>query len=49
VRNRLQKIEEKLGHGWSERSAEVQVALRLHRLLNGGFHGTEIADGVTPR
>jgi hypothetical protein len=49
VRNRLQKIEEKLGHGWSERSAEVQVALRLHRLLHGGFHGAEIADGVTAR
>lgn len=33
VRNRLQKAEQKLGHGWGERRTETQVALRLHRLL----------------
>jgi sugar diacid utilization regulator len=33
VRNRLQKVEEILGPGWTDRSTEVQVAIRLHRLL----------------
>jgi hypothetical protein len=33
VRNRLQKVEDALGPGWTERSTEVQVALRLHRLV----------------
>ena len=33
VRNRLQKIEEKLGRPWTARSTELQVALRLHRLV----------------
>jgi hypothetical protein len=49
VRNRLQKIEEKLGHGWSERSAEVQIALRLHRLLAGDFQNAETDEGATPK
>lgn len=33
VRNRLQKVEEILGRDWTDRSTEVQVAIRLHRLL----------------
>jgi hypothetical protein len=34
VRNRLHKAEEHLGHPLSERSTELQVALRLQRLLH---------------
>jgi PucR C-terminal helix-turn-helix domain/GGDEF-like domain len=34
VRNRLQRVEEKLGPGWSTRSTEIRVALRLFRLLD---------------
>jgi hypothetical protein len=34
VRNRLHKAEEHLGHPLSERSTELQVALRLHGLLH---------------
>ena len=33
VRNRLQKTEQLLGHPLTERRTEVQVALRLHRLV----------------
>lgn len=33
VRNRLQRIETMLGRPWHSRRTEVQVALRLHRLL----------------
>ena len=33
VRNRLQKTEQLLGHPLAERRTEVQVALRLHRLV----------------
>lgn len=35
VRNRLHKAEEHLGHPLSERPTELQVALRLQRLLHG--------------
>ncbi|HEV7207568.1 MAG TPA: helix-turn-helix domain-containing protein [Mycobacteriales bacterium] len=35
IRNRLHRVEQKLGHSWSERRTETQVALRLHRLLAG--------------
>jgi DNA-binding PucR family transcriptional regulator len=36
VRNRLHRAEEHLGHPVSERRTELQVALRLQRLLSGG-------------
>jgi hypothetical protein len=36
VRNRLHRAEEHLGHPLSERRTELQVALRLQRLLSGG-------------
>jgi DNA-binding PucR family transcriptional regulator len=36
VRNRLHRAEEHLGHPMSERRTELQVALRLQRLLSGG-------------
>jgi PucR C-terminal helix-turn-helix domain/GGDEF-like domain len=36
VRNRLHRAEEHLGRPLSERRTELQVALRLHRLLAGG-------------
>jgi sugar diacid utilization regulator len=36
VRNRLQKTEQLLGHPLAERRTEVQVALRLHRLVMAG-------------
>jgi hypothetical protein len=36
VRNRLQKAEHLLGHSLQERRTEVQVAIRLVRLLGGG-------------
>ena len=35
VRNRLHRAEEHLGHPLSERRTELQVALRLQRLLSG--------------
>ncbi|MCV2488846.1 helix-turn-helix domain-containing protein [Geodermatophilus sp. YIM 151500] len=35
VRNRLHRAEEYLGHPLADRRTEVQVALRLHRLLAG--------------
>ena len=35
VRNRLHRAEEYLGHPLSERRTELQVALRIHRLLAG--------------
>jgi hypothetical protein len=37
VRNRLHRAEEHLGHPLSERRTELQVALRLQRLLTGGI------------
>jgi hypothetical protein len=36
VRNRLHRAEQHLGHPLSERRTELQVALRLQRLLSGG-------------
>ena len=36
VRNRLHRAEEHLGRPLSERRTELQVALRLQRLLTGG-------------
>jgi DNA-binding PucR family transcriptional regulator len=36
VRNRLHRAEEHLGHPLTERRTELQVALRLQRLLSGG-------------
>jgi hypothetical protein len=37
VRNRLHRAQEHLGHPLSERRTELQVALRLQRLLTGGI------------
>ncbi len=36
VRNRLHKAEQQLGHALQERHTEVQVALRMRRLLSNG-------------